>query len=1161
MHADDDPVLAAVFDFVVRYRRDAARGDVHDVDYYVARGPASAATAIRAEFDALRRGDCGGGQVAAADPIGRMVGPYQIVRELGRGGQGAVFLARDPRLGRDVALKILPPAAFVSAARLERFRREARIVAGLSHPGICDVIDADFAGELPYIAMRFVPGRTLADELRHAERPDRAGVRRAVALIERVARALHAAHEAGVVHRDIKPANLLITPDDEPVILDFGLAREVDDVGMTEPGTVFGTLDYMAPEQLRERGESVDRRTDVHALGAMLYEMVTSCRPFVADTREALAAKIRDDEPVEPRRIHALVTTGLAVVLAKALDKEPARRYQTALELAEDLGRVLAGEHVHARPASAVVKVRRWARRHPVLSTSVALTALSLSAGLVVALVLLGDVREERERYKAIFYATHAHELIDRDPAFALLTAMEADRIGPGFLATTALHETLGVCREEYRWSLGGRRRVIVAAARDALRAATVDDRGRCEVAELVEGGAPHWHADIGATCAAFDDAAMRVAIGCADGSVTVRNAATGLPSAGPFHCGGPGGDVVAVEHVAFEPGGERLLVATAGGGLTSIDLAGGAEPDRIAGAGTGLEQIAVLPGGRAVLALDATGVLRELEMPGGAVLARWRRDDDPIRMFSLSPDGERLAMGLRTSVWLADLRSGAVRHRLELRMPVRDLCFDGDGRRLATCEAGRIAVWSTGDGTMLLETAAHREQIIWDIDWSPDGQHLATAAFDSSAQVCSARDGRVEFAFPSLSVHGRHVCFGADGRRLAVVRTDEEIVVHRLDERPGQLAMRGHAAGIAAAHLAPDGARVLSASVDGTARVFELRSGATLAVCAPGCGPLVDADWSQDGRSALTFARDGTIALFDLARRDPPARRLPVSAGEVPPIGAWLTADGGVVRAFESGRVERLRFGNDDTWEVLAEPIADVRSGAVRVASRSADGRLLALGHARPLVRLIDLVGSGPVREFRFATERPPIAEPMVLALAFSADGATLLVGGQDTRTHLVDVATLRERWLPGLVTPGALAVDPSGRTLLVGGLFNPFVVVGSIGGDRVERREVLRDHRQRISSCDFLPDGSRFLTASYDGTLRIYRSADLHCEAELRGHSGAVTMAAFTPDGASIVSASMDGTLRLWPVDPRALARQRMHRELTSTERRILAERLAGD
>jgi tetratricopeptide (TPR) repeat protein len=322
-----------------------------------------------------------------------------------------VHLAEDTRLRRRVALKVLSGIGAASGETLRRFQREAEVASRLDHPGICAVYELGSEGGVPYLAMRHVPGRTLArliaerreaagpasetpgrGERRSSRGSTRAAVLEATHLIERVARALHVAHEAGIVHRDVKPGNLMVTPEGEPVILDFGLARLAEEAGpsLTMSGDLIGTPAYLSPEQLRSGRGPVDRRTDVYSLGVTLYEALTLRRPFEGPTREALYRSIELSDPPDPRRFTPSIPKDLGAVLDTALEKDPDRRYATALDFAEDLRRVRELRPVAAQPISAPERAVRWARRHPAQAALAAVLVLGLPtiaglAGYVIA--------------------------------------------------------------------------------------------------------------------------------------------------------------------------------------------------------------------------------------------------------------------------------------------------------------------------------------------------------------------------------------------------------------------------------------------------------------------------------------------------------------------------------------------------------------------------------------------------------------------------------------------------------------------------------------------------------------------------------------------------------------------------------------------------------
>ncbi len=313
----------------------------------------------------------------------RRLGDFTLLRLLGKGSQGEVWEARQESLGRLVALKLLPPQLVFSDDRLQRFRREAEAGGRLSHAGIVTVHALGEHEGVHWFAQELVAGgRTLADEIDEARRlPELPGnwYPRMAELFAQVSEALHAAHGVGVIHRDVKPGNILITADGRPKLADFGLALVQDQLALSSTGDLAGTPLYMSPEQVQGEHSQLDRRTDIFSVGSTLYEALTLTRPFLGD-RQQIMDRIVTRDPPDPRRVHRHVPRDLAVICLKALEKQPARRFATAEELAADLRRFLAGEPIRARPPGALVRAAKWAGRNPRLSAagSVALLAFAL---------------------------------------------------------------------------------------------------------------------------------------------------------------------------------------------------------------------------------------------------------------------------------------------------------------------------------------------------------------------------------------------------------------------------------------------------------------------------------------------------------------------------------------------------------------------------------------------------------------------------------------------------------------------------------------------------------------------------------------------------------------------------------------------------------------
>jgi eukaryotic-like serine/threonine-protein kinase len=305
---------------------------------------------------------------------------YRVEAVLGRGGMGVVYRAWHLRLRRAVALKMLLAGPCARPEELERFQREAEAVAALGHPNIVQVHDVGDVGGRPYFTMEFVEGGSLAEQIQGVPQP----ARQAATLVATLADAIHVAHQSGIVHRDLKPANILLTRDGTPKITDFGLARRLEgDRNLTLSGFPVGTPSYMSPCQARGDKSALGPATDVYALGAILYELLTGRPPFRAESATATLQQVVADEPVPPSRLNSQVPRDLQTICLKCLSKEPHRRYASAAALAEDLRRFLRGEPIAARRAGRLERLARWARRQP--------AAAALLAGtLLVATTVLG---------------------------------------------------------------------------------------------------------------------------------------------------------------------------------------------------------------------------------------------------------------------------------------------------------------------------------------------------------------------------------------------------------------------------------------------------------------------------------------------------------------------------------------------------------------------------------------------------------------------------------------------------------------------------------------------------------------------------------------------------------------------------------------------------
>lgn len=325
---------------------------------------------------------------------------YELLSEIGHGGMGVVYQARQKSLDRIVALKMLLGGQFAEPRVRDRFRFEAEIAAQLQHPNIVAIHEVGEHDHQPFFTMDYVEGRNLAELARDKPLTPAA----AAGYLAIIARAIAYAHARGVLHRDLKPSNILIDGSDQPHITDFGLAKRLtgSTTSLTLTGEALGSPNFMPPEQAAGKHKLIGPASDVYGLGAVLYFLITSRPPFIADNLTAAVRQVQEQEPVSPRMLNPGVPKDLETICLKCLQKEPSKRYATAGELGDELDRFRSGEPIHARPVGPAGRVWRWCRRRPALAALAAAVVFSAVVSTTVAArMTLAQEGRERERYRA----------------------------------------------------------------------------------------------------------------------------------------------------------------------------------------------------------------------------------------------------------------------------------------------------------------------------------------------------------------------------------------------------------------------------------------------------------------------------------------------------------------------------------------------------------------------------------------------------------------------------------------------------------------------------------------------------------------------------------------------------------------------------------------
>ncbi|MBI4606681.1 MAG: protein kinase [Planctomycetes bacterium] len=1032
------------------------------------------------------------------------LGRFQLLQVLGRGAFGVVYKALDPDLDRLVAVKVPRSGGFAGPGEEERFLREARSAARLRHPGIVQVHEVAEEGGLPYIVSECIEGRTLEAVIAEG----RPGFREAAELVRWVALALGHAHREGVLHRDVKPGNILVDEAGRPHLADFGLARpEEGDVTVTLEGDVLGTPAYMSPEQAAGQRENVDARSDVYSLGVVLYELLTCERPFQG-TRNMLIQQVLRDEPRPPRRINDHVPRDLETICLKAMAKEPARRYATAGELAEDLRRFLEREPIRARLVGPVGRLWRWCRRNPViaaLAAAVAALLLSAAAGATVAALRIERAREEtsqaldrsREGLARLEVARGARLLEEGDLFGALPAFAEAMSLERGDPAREAVHRLRFGC----------------VLARCPRLVQVFLHGGRIRHAELSR------------------DERLVVTAGW-DGRALVWDAAAARALSPPLLHGD------AVSHASFSPDGRLLATASADRTARIWDWRRGlaAAPPLLHE--DSVHRASFSPDGLRVLTASLDGTARLWSASTGEPVFPPLRHGSAVYRAELSPDGRLIVTASRDGT--ARIWSGATGEPVHTLRPgsiVHHAAFSPDGALVVTAGEEELALWDAATGERLWRVAGGRAP---HAAFSPDGRLVAAAGGPAAAGVWRASTGE-RLGLP-LDPNGYlfQVAFSPDGRSVLTSRADGTARLRDARTSEERTAPFRHSGTVRSVQLSSSGHRILTASDDGTARLWDWSRG-PLPPLRHG-GQLWEAAFSPDGRRLLTAGTDGTARVWHLETGAELFRlRHSGSVGSAAfgpaPSSRILTASADKTAALWSAEDGRR-------LHVLGLPSA----GAIRVARFSPDGRLAAVGCADGSV-LVWVSESG-------APAFPTIQlDSLVTALDFSRDGRLLLTASL-VSSRLCDVRTGEPVGLGVSYRSPAMAVafSPDGALFATAGiLWDPRT------GAEVGR---LAGHHLPVNRVAFSPDGSLALTASADGTAQVWVARRAEPAGPRIVGREALVAAAWSPDGKLVATGSSQGSVQVWdwaraePVSPPLTEPARVEDlELSLDGRRLVA------
>ncbi|MFO0909052.1 MAG: protein kinase [Isosphaeraceae bacterium] len=1006
-------------------------------------------------------------------------GHYELRDEVGRGGMGVVYRAWDARLNRLVAVKMIRRDVLPTAEDVRRFRGEAAAAAGLDHPNIVPIYEVGGDDAAPFFAMALVEGQTLGELVAEGPLPPNV----AAAHIRAVALAVAYAHERGIVHRDLKPANLLLDSGGIPRVSDFGLAKRTEMASdLTGTGLILGTPSFMPPEQAHGDSQQIGPRSDLYALGATLYCLVTGRPPFQAASKLEVLRQVIERDPVPPRQLNRAVPRDLETIILKCLEKNPAQRYHDAGELADDLGRCLEGRPIQARPVGVVGTLARSVRRKPLVA------ALAFSLAVVAVGGLAGILWQWRE-------------------ADLRARAERWERYRAEMRAASSLIEA-----------------VNVAPARAALEHAPSEHRGwewrylnrQLDLASRTLSG--HTGAVFRAV---FSPDGSRLVTSSGDASVLVWNVSSGQRLATLV---GPGKNT----HLIHFMDSEHLLGAAEDHTLRLWDLT--RPPGQQSTTLFGPEPInpwtSLSGNGKFLATWHSDGSARIRNATTSSLVATLEKGGPFASCLAVSHDGTLVAGGIEDGSILLRGTDGSSRKLAGDVCPAHSLAFHPSGRWLVAgfvYPADTVVLYDLTTNQRVFTSKGHGNEVSL-VRFSPDGSTIASASIDQSARLWDVPSGRLRAVLRGHNAPLTDLAFSPDGTRLVTTAQDE---VPRLwDTATGELvaALGGHTGMIHSASFSPDGRLIATASADQTVRLWDTAALERNGILRGHESFAYSVAWTADNQRLLSCGWDRTVRLWDPSAERELARR------------SFSTIIVPVLTLSRDGR--QLAVVHDDNKiDVLA---SDLQGPAITLGQPTnfwrrkptlafdPDGTHLFAGSENAAYRW-DL--QTRTRE-AFACSSPS----WHAAVALSPDGRTLASGGEDGHIDLYEVSTRQHRaTLRGhgsLVT--SLAFSPDG------------VLLASASEDATARiwdvptqtERAVMSHGSIVHGLAFSPDHTRLATACGDNTIGIWDLAHFVRLIELRGHRAYVHAVAFSPDGSRLASASGDHTVRIWNTQPHQAA-----------------------